>query len=194
MYELLQRNVTLNGLTHVTTRQLAASDTADSATLAAFAESGGNFGVSHLVAGKEEGSSSRHFTVETQTLDAVLDDERIDTVDLLKMDIEGSEGAALDGLATSMQSGRVPRILLELHPSRLKASGRSAQKLIAVLRSFGYRGQTIDHSGDVAHRAHYGRFGNMKEWLIDLNPDDELDAWPHQLWVQGDVDPLVFDR
>jgi hypothetical protein len=122
-------------------------------------------------------------------LDAVLQDLRLKTVDLLKMDIEGAEGFALLGLQASLAQRRVHRILLELHPAQLAEHGQDAGELIERIRHFGYDGWKIDHSDRANRWAAYQRRIDVKQILQPLEPAAPLDRWPHVFLVLRGMEP-----
>src|SRR5207344_48109 len=99
----------------------------------------------------------RRFDVPARPLDAALDDAGIDCVDVLKMDIEGAEAAALRGLERRLGSGRIPQIVLEVHPHHLRDQGSSVIEVVTALRRHGYELWTIDHSPSTSRRVAAGR-------------------------------------
>jgi hypothetical protein len=106
----------------------------------------------------------------------------VDHVDLLKMDIEGAEGRALQGLSRSLASRRVARILLEVHPRHLLDQGTSAERVISCLRDHGYRAWKIDHSAAAYRRVAAGQM-DVTATLTPLTDVSDLGAWPHLLWA-----------
>ena len=121
-------------------------------------------------------------SVRTRPLDSVLDALGLGVVDLLKMDIEGAEGLALQGLARSLEARRVTSLLLELHPRALEAYETSLAEIFDLLTSAGYTSQIIDHSPKATRRAAYGQISDAGRLLRSYVPGDTLDAWPHLLW------------
>jgi FkbM family methyltransferase len=68
-----------------------------------------------------------------------------DSVDIVKMDIEGSEVAALQGMRPLFDRGLRPAMVLESNWSMLEHMGRSVGDLRALLFSLGYEVLLIDH-------------------------------------------------
>jgi FkbM family methyltransferase len=64
-------------------------------------------------------------------------------VDVIKMDIQGAELAALRG-ARRLLSSDLPALLLEYWPYGLRSAGEEPEALLAELKSLGYRVRTID--------------------------------------------------
>jgi FkbM family methyltransferase len=74
---------------------------------------------------------------ETTTVDAILSEYKIETVDLLKIDTEGHDFEVLKGSQDSLVSGKIKVILFEIMP-RLVKSGSTPPDIEAYLRSFGF--------------------------------------------------------
>src|SRR5262249_36101037 len=115
LFALLRANLDYNGYNNVTPLSLAAGARTGTAWLAGFDEHGSNWGLSRIVPGGVLGSMS--FPVATAQLDHILEQHEIDVVDLLKIDIEGSEDEALQGMSCGLADHRYLRLLLELHPT-----------------------------------------------------------------------------
>jgi hypothetical protein len=64
----------------------------------------------------------------------------VEAIDLLKMDIEGAEGLALEGMRKSLSDFRIKRLLLEMHRKPLERAGRSPAAVVHLLQSAGYVG------------------------------------------------------
>jgi FkbM family methyltransferase len=181
IFDILERSVALNGFGTLSPVHVAASDKEGELVLQGFSESDENWGISS-VAGKAEG---RAFSVRAQPLDQILDRLGVGSVDLLKMDIEGAEGLALQGARSGLTSGRYRRILLELHPDQLRSLGSSAEEVLRFLRSFGYRAWAVDHSPEVNRTAAYGQVGGVEQLLRPLI-SDQLGAWPHLILTRAE--------
>jgi FkbM family methyltransferase len=180
--QTLRENAVRNALDCVEVFEVAASDVAGTVRMQEYEASAGetgNFGLARTTTVVEHG---RHFEVQARPLDDVLDDAGVERVDLLKMDIEGAEGPALAGLARSLRSRRVTRLLLEIHPQHLLDQGSSAERVIGDLRSFGYRPWKIDHS-PAAYRRFASGNHDVVSALTPLEEGDVLGPWPHVLWT-----------
>ncbi len=188
LFQVLRANLDLNYLTRVDALAIAAADRCGTLVLEGFDEAGGNFGLSRLATTPADGV--RAFSVEAKTLDVLLHDLQIQTVHLLKMDIEGGEGAAVAGLRGYLGSGAIERLIIELHPTRLIETGSSAAAVMDAVRHAGYRGWIIDHSLSATRQAYYTRKLEAKRWIRPLDPKAPLDVWPHQLWVREGLEPL----
>ena len=73
------------------------------------------------------------------TLDAFCAEHGVDSVDFIRMDIEGAELMALMGALTILDRDR-PHVLLEIHPAMLQARfGASGEAVLDLFRDRGYR-------------------------------------------------------
>jgi len=62
---------------------------------------------------------SQRIDTQTVTLDSFCDDMDIQRVDVVKMDIEGGEAAALAGMRQGLSAGRYSILVVEMHPMLL---------------------------------------------------------------------------
>jgi FkbM family methyltransferase len=77
--------------------------------------------------------------ISVQTLSQILDDSGINHVDLMKVDIEGSEWEMLQGAPEAFANHRIRAMVLEIHNSHLERRGLDPGAIIRQLQSFGYR-------------------------------------------------------
>jgi FkbM family methyltransferase len=177
LFALLRANLARNELTHVVARQVAAADRSAALALAGFDEKDGNWGLSRLVPVADR----RTMSVPALPLDDLLDDLRVDAADLLKMDIEGAEDLALQGMTAGLNRQRYRRIVLELHPTLLAERGRTTADVLRLLSAAGYRLWKIDHSPAATRRAAYARRPDPKDFLLPYHAGSPSDDWPHLL-------------
>lgn len=187
LFPILQENVRRNELTNATALQVAAANEAGTLTLAGFDEHSERRGLSKLVEVEDE--DGNFFRVQAKTVDSVLDKFGVDAVDFLKMDIEGAEELALQGMHDGLARHRYKRILLEVHPSILAERGRTVRHVTDLLVQAGYRAWWIDHSPSANRKAAYSRSLQLRDYL---RPMDSLtiidDSWPHMLWLSPDLE------
>lgn len=138
--ETLRKNVQLNGMNNVSLIEMAVGDSVGQATLTL--PKGGNPGMFTL--GQVDGDEA--YGVALRPLDDLLAEQRIHSVALIKMDIEGSEYRALRGAAKTLATYK-PALLVELNEVALHRCGSSAREVKDLLREAGYRGWVIGHSG-----------------------------------------------
>ena len=177
---------------------LAASDQAGVARLQGHDETGDNFGLSRLVAHDRDASNCPDpttpptFETNAVRLDDLFEQLGLQTIDLIKIDIEGAEVLALRGLERTLRSGQARRLLLELHPRQLVEYGSSMNAVMDWLHSLGWRGWAIADDPRARRRASYGRdrHESPEAGLKLINParakeayeDPSQRAWPHQVW------------
>lgn len=107
--------------------------------------------------------------VPALTVDGLLHRLGWERVDFVKLDIEGSEVAALHSMKELLTRSDAPTLLYESNTHALKFFGKTASELAAILSGFGYTGYFIK-SGS----------------LVPVRPDDlELEHTVNCLAVKG---------
>ncbi len=101
--------------------------------------------------------------VPAMTGDRLLRGMGWDRVDFIKMDIEGSEVAALRGLKTLLKRKDAPVIVYECNNQTLSQFGYTTGQLVGTLENFGYR----------SYRVEKGRFRSFRS--EDFQPEMYLD-------------------
>ena len=97
-------------------------------------------------------------TVQTLRLDEVVETARLHRVDIIKMDIEGAEFAALRGGSATLTRYR-PVLLMELSDRALRHQNASSAEILAFLGDHGYEMLVFDaRSGLPAPLAPRGYF------------------------------------
>ena len=94
------------------------------------------FDLSHTGAG-HVGPSGGGIPVRALVLDDDLKEAAITRVDLLKIDVEGNEGAVLAGLRRSLEAKRIGAVYFEYCQAHMTRSG-SAHDPLLILREHGY--------------------------------------------------------
>ena len=99
-----------------------------------------------VTGGKREEDSVE---VKADTLPSVLDEVGLTlaNVDLIKMDIEGSELLALSGMLGDLASEPKPMILYESNPLTAQRFGYSVEGLRTILEALGYTSYRIEEDG-----------------------------------------------
>jgi FkbM family methyltransferase len=195
IYCLLQANAARNALAQMQTFALAVGDRERELTLAAHDHAAENWGISRVVSKASE--SQPTLVVPCKPLDAVLEQAGVQTVDLVKIDVEGAEDLVLSGMADGLRKQRYRRIMLELHPHELGERQRTMQEVTEVLAAAGYRGCAFDHSPDAVRRAYYHPNLAFSGYLKPL-VEGLRDSHPHTLWlapgepalVAGSIEPV----
>ena len=144
--ERLLANLRINGLTNVTVRDVALS--ASSGTAVFFTGPQDDTGLASL----RPLAASTQVTVVQARFDDLWDPSR--PVALIKIDVEGAELAALEGMAGCLDRDS-PDLIVEVTDEYLRALGASAASLVTFLADKGYAMYRIDHNAlvpvDAAH-------------------------------------------
>jgi FkbM family methyltransferase len=85
-----------------------------------------------------------HVKVAAVALDDVIQTRGWEQVDLIKIDVEGSELKALEGLAQVLDRGDAPPLLIEANGHMLHQYGHLPAELLEALEGHGYRCFQID--------------------------------------------------
>jgi FkbM family methyltransferase len=139
--ERLLRNLRANSVSNVRLARKAVSDSSADAELlvAADVRSGhntlGGFSYDTPLAIKEK--------VRTETLDAIVSQEGLPRVDVIKMDVEGAEVKALQGAAGVLERFR-PLLLIEFADPALGQQGGSSAQIWNFLEQHHYRIHEFD--------------------------------------------------
>jgi FkbM family methyltransferase len=137
VHDTIRENLRLNGLDDRVT--LVESAVGDRPGRARFHLSGGGE-TSSL---HDQGTTRREVEVEVTPIDAALPSDAV--ADVVKLDIEGGELDALEGMRDLVaRSGERLTLFLECNPDALAAAGRSAAELVAWLADRGFRLFQID--------------------------------------------------
>lgn len=133
-FSLLQQNLARNGRTNVTAFNCAVSDQAGESFLYLSTE---NFG-DHQAYPSGEGRRKVPITMSR------LDDCVPGPVDLIKMDVQGFEARALDGMEAVIATNPRLTIFTEFWPEGLRRAGSDAANFLNRLRAFGLEVFFID--------------------------------------------------
>ncbi len=171
--QLLSASILLNGFRHVQVQPFAVSD---QATILKFITVGSNGGVVTPLSGPVNlRDHAREFTclVQSVVLDQVLAHEP--RIDVVKMDIEAHEPAALRGMKALIARHR-PVILTEFHPSALAGNNPEPPRAyLETLADLGYSLAVIPFDGPL--QAPAGVDGVMAYWekLSSKDPQIHVD-------------------
>ncbi len=180
----LKSNIKRNQLKQVEAFQVAAADREAELLLAGHDGVNQNSGMSRLV--ESGGASSLTFPVRSRRLDSLLDEAGLDTIDLLKMDVEGAEHLALAGMEDGLKRFRYRCILLELHPLHPGETRPTLREIAGLMLAKGYKGWALDFSSATTARASYSPLRDFRTFLCPLDHAFS-DPWPHTVWLAPDV-------
>jgi FkbM family methyltransferase len=86
------------------------------------------------------------FTVHTMPIDSLLAEHGIEQLDAVKMDIEGAEINALQGMRQTIQRSPNLMLIMEYNPQALRAFGHVPQEALAGILSLGFTRMQIINS------------------------------------------------
>jgi FkbM family methyltransferase len=135
-YQRMKRNIDLNNLSNVTTLNLAVGDRISRGVLEEGPQS-----VLHKVVLEAKGKA-----IDIEPLDHIIKNRlKINRVDMLIMDIEGSEYLALKGMQHLLSTGSISKIICEVHPDMImQNSGGSEVDVVKLLSESGYEFSMLD--------------------------------------------------
>ena len=129
---ILKENVSSNGLENVKVYELAVTDQVGRAP----------FYQKELSSGIVFEEGAKKFEVSTTSIDRFLSEEKIERIDLINMDCEGSELLVLKGAKETLQKNKV-KIFCEIHHDFLKQLGQSVEDLVQYLQGLEFQVQSV---------------------------------------------------
>ena len=165
-FGLLQRNVAANGYSNVSFVQRAVWSATGPLRLYLSDENKGD----HRVYDSDDGRAA--LTIEAVRLDdyfASLPDLRVDVV---KMDVQGSEAHALSGMRGLLGRRREATLVTEFWPAGLHRAGSSARGYLEALSDLGFRPYLVDERADRLLPADPERL--LAEYTIDNDGSADL--------------------
>ncbi len=130
-FSLLRKNLQLNGYANVTAEQAALSDQPGVLRLYLCGHNKGDH--------RMYDSGDRRMSVEIKALR--LDDylkDRAPAVDFLKIDVQGAEALAFEGMKRTIGTGRSMVIATEFWPAGIRKSGKDPCEYIRALQELGF--------------------------------------------------------
>ena len=181
---LLRQNIALNGYQNARVEEVAIGAAEGRVRLSA-GRSDSREGDTCSTVFEKTDSLQSIIDVPVVALDPYCRTYGIDRVDILKMDIEGGEANALDGMRQGIREGKYRRVFLELHPAQLRMIGRNPQEILAAFLEHGYAcwrmlncpPGVLNHYSTSYHECLLSPYRGMQE--------DEY--WPHFFLTAKDV-------
>lgn len=141
-YGLLLKNIELNGYRNVVAVQNAVSSKKGSARLFKGILDSGTHSLYNQ--GEMRGAST---VLKTTSLDEFIEEQGWPQVGLIKLDIEGSEWDALDGVKRLLNRNRHVKLIVEFAPSMLQAAGIEPQQFLSKLSALNLEVHVISDRG-----------------------------------------------
>jgi FkbM family methyltransferase len=131
-FSYLEKNIEFNDCSNATPVNKAVADTVATAALIRDPKGPETF----VTYGP---SPAQAMLVETITLDALFESQRWPAIDVIKMNIEGSELQALRGMTETSQRNPELKLVMEFNPSAMSRGDVSHQALTDALANLGFR-------------------------------------------------------
>lgn len=90
---------------------------------------------------------AKKLSVQALTIDEFVKGRNL-SVDIIKMDIEGGEPRAINGMKELLSKEKPLRIVMELQPDALAVVGTTAKEVISSLEAYGFKGYAIVRGGE----------------------------------------------
>jgi FkbM family methyltransferase len=135
----LRQNVKLNQLNNVILVEKAVAENEGTVDFHVFSEGSdvyNSLGAANRPA--EQLHAVRRIPVPVTTLDAIADESGIETIDLLKIDVEGAEELVLKGAEQIIRRSPNVQIVMEIYEPSAQQCGCSSQRLIEMLAGWGF--------------------------------------------------------
>jgi FkbM family methyltransferase len=136
--ELLQKNISKNGYENVIVVPKAVSNNEENCILYVGQES---FGANKIFKPKKT-NVQKFKEIKTQTIkldNYFKENSFLEKISFLKMDIEGSEIKALEGMKKILESNQELMIFTEINKDALEDSGSDYKKMLKYLEGFNFR-------------------------------------------------------
>ena len=140
----LEQTIAANAVGNVEAFPVAASDAP--ATLPLYISTD-NRGDNRLYA---SGEDRPQVEVTARPLDALLRENKIDTVDLIKIDVQGYEPKVIAGLRETITSSPNLTLLTEFWPQGIDEAGEDANEFLQTLRELGLTLHELQPDGSLA--------------------------------------------
>lgn len=146
MIERLNTHIAMNNISDKITLVTKAL-TSSNGTLKFSLPKAENSGTASTVLGRSQ-NTDELIEVEGITLDDYLASINFQgSVDLIKIDIEGAELFALQGMKNLLSSQNKPVLILEMNDDMMKMAGYTPDGVVEFLKPFGYQAYEITRSG-----------------------------------------------
>ena len=175
--DMLRRNLEVNGVTNVVHVHQLAIGAEDCVSTMYLSDASSR----HTFASSSQKRNAGTLQVRMTTLDSFLAEqgEAGESIDFVRMDVEGYEGNILRGMKDTLESSDAMKMFIEFHPRMIDSiPGYSFQSTLELLDSFGFTAQrliTADENGKVCFEDMSIRSILADKWLMEEKTG--MEAW-----------------
>ena len=138
LFQKLEENISINSFKNITAFNIAVGEINEETEL--FISGPNNSGMSSFR--QPENYSGKKEIVKVVTIDSWFKKARLSKIDLIKLDVEGSELAALKGTQETLQNFK-PLIIAEVNPETLASFSLTPGDIYGYLNKLNFDGFTI---------------------------------------------------
>lgn len=152
-FRYLTENLKLNGYAHAHPFNIAASNESGTISLFVCEYDSGHHTIKNEkgISSYKEGGASKEIAIEAVKLDQFLKD-KTDRVDFIKMDVEGAEALALEGMKELLKKNGDVTVIMEFFPYFISAMGSSPERMVSmILDELGFNMFIIGHDYSMEH-------------------------------------------
>jgi len=171
VFRKLEENISINGVTNIMTVNAAAGDKNKEGEI--FVSSEDNTGMSSLK--KPENYSGKKEKVKIISIDEWFISSGLSKIDLIKLDIEGSEPAALKGMSAILQNYR-PLVIAEINHELLLQFSVAPADIFNYLNGLNFTGFLILKTGELKRTEKYQT--NETNNVLFIH-DEKLGSYSH---------------
>jgi len=160
-YALLVKNIEVNGYKNIIPVQKAVSNKTGTTNLFLCEQNKGQ----HTIF--EPSSYWKSIMVKSITLDDYFSEQQ-DSIDAIKMDIEGAEMLALLGMDRIIKQSPSLKIFTEFRPEELRACGSSAEEFLNKVTGYGFKLHFINEQKQLVEPIDIGHLMEMRAVRLNL--------------------------
>lgn len=114
---------------------------------------------------------ARDRVVAVVTLDDYCSQQNLDSIDFLKLDVEGMEPYVLQGARELLAARRIAAVLIEVCPDNLRSVGLTPADLYREFQAVGYSPRLLGSDGYPGNKLSLAEIEAMKLANVALQPD-----------------------
>lgn len=142
-FDLLKKNINANNFSNIIFHKKAISNYDGDVSLYLSEKNIGDHRLFNFQA-LNDNYSRKSIKVECSKLDSIISEK--DKIDLIKMDIQGAEFLALDGMQETLNKNRDILLLTEFWPYAIEKSGHSPEEFLEKLKQFSFEIFVFDNN------------------------------------------------